>query len=249
VVVNRVSEPLSESADTSSADSGFSFFGETVPKDEAEHFDAFGNNVGDIIDGEIVDDEPKKSRLKTGHTFRPPRDDKKDTTPRSAPPALDDWQDFISRVLIRAATDFYIDAAFRDIDEEWLSDREVERIRLTEVERNRIAKPLAELAHKAKFTRKHGRSIIAAAGSVDSVIQLGMWFSRVNRIANKYRQLGLANPAQPRRAQTSRNTFTPPMRPAEETNDVSSGSSASEGNGRSHWRPNIAGEVQFPDAG
>lgn len=243
MAVNLMSEPLNGSAATSSDASGFDFFAEQIPTDETI------GSVGDIIDGEIVDDEkPKRSsRLKTGHVFREPS--AKADTPRSTPPSLDDWMDFISRVLIRAATDFYIDAAFRDIDEEWLTDREVERIKLTEVERNRIAKPLAELAHKTKFTRKHGRSIIAAAGSVDSLIQLGMWFSRVNRIANKYRQLGLANPAQPRRGNASRNTFTPPMRPAEETNDVSSGSGTESGNGRSHWRPNIAGEVQFPDVG
>jgi hypothetical protein len=241
-VVNLVSEPSRSSADTSSADS-FNFFADQIPPEEA-------GNVGDIIDGEIVDDEPKRSRLKTGHIFKEPKDDKKDTTPRSTPPSLDDWMDFISRVLIRAATDFYIDAAFRDIDEEWLTDREVDRIKLSEVERNRISKPLAELAHKAKFTRKHGRSIIATAGSIDSVIQLGMWFSRVNRIASKYRQLGLANPAQPRRGQTSRNTFVPPMRPAEETSNGSAGPSPQSGSQgeRPKWRPNIAGDVQYPDS-
>jgi hypothetical protein len=237
-----VSEPSNGSADTSSG-ADFNFFAEQIPPEEAD--------FGDIVDGVIID-EPKRSRLKTGYTE--PAERKNDDKAKSAPPNLDEWMDFVSRVLIRAATDFYIDAAFRDIDEEWLSEREVERIKLSETERDRIARPLAELANKAKFTRKHGRSIIALSGSVDSVIQLGMWFSRVNRIAAKYRQLGLANPAQPRRAQPKRaqsRRFTPPE-PPQESDNVGTGQnsqSGSESNGKPRWRPNIAGEVAFPDAG
>lgn len=208
-------------------------------------FSAGDIDPADIIDGEIVEDEPK-SRLKTGYVEPPastkPADDKAKTTP----PKIDEWMDFFSRVLIRAATDFYIDAAFRDIDEDWLSEREVERIKLAPAERDRIAKPLAELAYKSKFTRKHGRSIIALTGSIDSVIQLGMWFNRVNRVAAKYRNLGLANVGQPKRAQ-----FVPPTpQPrAEEPGNVSAGPDTQSGNGRTKWRPNIAGQVFNPDLG
>jgi hypothetical protein len=246
-----VSDPLNANADTSSAGS-FSFFqAEQIPTDE---------DLGDVVDAVIVDEEPKKprGRLKTGYTE--PASKTGDDRPRTTPPKIDEWMDFISRVLIRASTDFYIDTAFRDIDEEWLTDREVERIKLTDVERDRIARPLAELANKTKFTRKHGRAIIALSGSVDSVIQLGMWFSRVNRIAAKYRALGLANPAQPKRGNQANQSderrkarFTPPPPPPQETvNDVSFGpgtQSGSESNGRSRFRPNIAGEVAYPDAG
>lgn len=235
----EVSEP-SNSADVTSSDADFSFFTSEDVKPE------------DIVDGEIVDSafdrDAFKSRIKTGYEQPPastkPADDKAKTTP----PKVDEWMDFFSRVLIRAATDFYIEAAFRDIDEEWLSEREVDRIKLAPSERDRIAKPLAELAYKSKFTRKHGRSIIALTGSIDSVIQLGMWVNRVNRIASKYRNLGLSNPAQPKRAQFVPRPMQSPTR-AEEPGNVSSGPDTQSGNGRTKWRPNIGGEVQNPDYG
>jgi hypothetical protein len=95
--------------------------------------------------------------------------------------------DFFSRILIRVACDWYIEWAFRGVDENRLTDREISRIQLSDEERQRIAVPFAELSHKSKFMRKHGRTIVASGGLFDAVIALGTWTSRVNRIARKYK--------------------------------------------------------------
>jgi hypothetical protein len=145
------------------------------------------DNPGDIIDAEIVDeDEHPQSKLKS-RVDEKRRDNTDETGPSSGPPKVDEWLDFFSRIILRAASDWYIDKAFRGIDEDKLSEREVARIQLNAPERDRIARPFAELANKTKFTRKHGRSIIATADSIESLWALGMWFSRVNRIAMKYK--------------------------------------------------------------
>ena len=127
---------------------------------------------------------PPGSKLTGGYEEPPPT---KDDKVRSGPPLVGEWQDFFSRIVIRSATNWYIDAAFRGIDEDMLSEREIEHIQMMPEERDRIAKPFAEFANKIKFLRKHGRVIIAGGGISDSVIALGMWMRRVNRIARKYR--------------------------------------------------------------
>lgn len=123
---------------------------------------------------------------------------RKEDKAKSTPPRVDEWQDFFSRIVIKAGTDWYLSHAFAGIDEEALSPREVKNITLTAEERERIAKPFAEFANKLKWTRKHGRAIVASAGSVDSLITLGQWFSRVNRIARKHhrRQQGETIPGE-----------------------------------------------------
>lgn len=131
-----------------------------------------------------MDSEVRKSSL-LAERGDSPRDD---SDPKAGPPKLDEWQSFFSRVLIRSATNWYIEWAFRGIDEDQLSDREVERIKLDDDEREKIARPFAELANKSKFTRKHGRSIVAMADSWDSVMTLGAWYNRVNRISRKHRK-------------------------------------------------------------
>jgi hypothetical protein len=95
--------------------------------------------------------------------------------------------DFFSRIVIRVACDWYIEWAFRGVDENRLTDREIARIQLSDEERKRIAVPFAELSHKSKFMRKHGRTIVASGGLFDAIIALGTWTSRVNRIARKYK--------------------------------------------------------------
>jgi hypothetical protein len=111
---------------------------------------------------------------------------KNNDIPRAGAPRLDEWQDFFARVVIKGITERWVDHAFRDVDEDKLTDRELRRLYLAPDERERIARPLSELANKNKFTRRHGRTIIAAADSVDSVMALALWFGRVNRIASKY---------------------------------------------------------------
>jgi hypothetical protein len=193
--------------------------------------------VGDIVDAEIVDDG--KSRLKSD------RPEALDRDAKSGIPNIDEWMHFFSNVILRLATDWYIEMAFRGVDEDLLSEREVDKIKLDKSERDRVARPLAEYSNKAKFTRKHGRMIIASADSIDAVLQLGMWFSRVNRIAAKYK--GTRNmrirPNVVRAAPVFRPD--PPVSDFDDRSneDVSAGQSAAHGE---HWRPNIAGTVFNP---
>lgn len=137
-------------------------------------------NPGDIVDAELVDgpDDPfTKDKEKP-----PPRERIKTT-----PPSADEWQDFFSRIILRTLSRWYISLVFRGIDEDELSDREIERLILTEEERRSIAQPWAEYASKDRYLRKHGRRVVALAGSIESFIVLGGWVTRVNRIAAKHR--------------------------------------------------------------
>lgn len=223
------------------------FVAEDVP---ASDFDFFNSPAGDVIDGEIVNDDPPADNvrsLKSGVATN------LDRSPKSGMPNIDEWMHFFSKVVIRLSTDFYIDYAFRDIDEEQLTDREIQRIRLTDLERDRMARPFAEYSNKSKFMRKHGRMIIASADSIDAVLQMGMWFSRVNRIASKYRgtrTTRLARPAPVRAAPVFSPTprDVPDMVDRSDEPDVSSGQSPPPARG-DHWRPDIAGRVFNPTGG
>lgn len=256
---------------------GISLDAESVPPGEAELFDFFSPADGSeetdsFLTGSVVTDKSKKSRLTSGGpgtSLRKPTGKADDDAARSTPPRADEWQDFWSRTILRLGTDFYIDRAFSDIDEDWLSEREIRRIRLAPDERDRIAKPLAELSNKLKFTRKHGRTIIATAGSIDSLIQLGMWMNRVNRIARKYR-LQTNRPTQRRQAprvfmrsqvQTVEPENVTPTQEGREPGNVSSQPSSQAGfadgqqfsNGEfvrpDHWRPDIEGDFIIPGDG
>ena len=128
--------------------------------------------------GDGVDD----SKLRQKSEAPPP--------PREAKPgipSLDEWMDFFSRIVLRVSCDWYLEWAFRGVDENTLTDREIDRIQLTLEERQRIAVPLAELSHKSKFMRRHGRTIVASGGAFDAIVALGTWTSRVNRIARKHK--------------------------------------------------------------
>jgi hypothetical protein len=129
-------------------------------------------------DGDGIDD----SRLRTKPEEPPPPRDVK-----AGIPSIDEWLDFWSRIVLRVACDWYLEWAFRGIDEDRISDRDIDRLQLTESERQRIAVPLAELSHKSKVMRKHGRMIVASGGVFDAVVALGTWTSRVARIARKYK--------------------------------------------------------------
>jgi hypothetical protein len=118
-----------------------------------------------------------------------PEDEVDDAPPpaRSGPPRVDEWQHFFSKVLIGTLTDFYVMAAFRGIDEEQLSEKDAKSLVMTKNERDAIARPLAEFANKTPYLRKRGRLIVSSADSLESLVTLGMWFSRVNRISRKHR--------------------------------------------------------------
>jgi hypothetical protein len=141
---------------------------------EAESTLPFFDETGDFI-------EEPRLRQKT-QPPPPPREANKNI------PSIDEWLDFFSRIFLRVACDWYISFAFRGIDEEWLTDREVDRLQLSDEERQRIAVPLAELSNKSKVMRKYGRTIVASGGAFDALVTLGTWTSRVNRIAAKYRK-------------------------------------------------------------
>jgi hypothetical protein len=92
-------------------------------------------------------------------------------------------------VVLRAVTQGYLQLVlFREIDESELTPRERELIELTKEDLRDIAAPMATVAAKNKLTRKHGRTIIAAAESYESVVDLFIWMRRVNKIAKKHRK-------------------------------------------------------------
>lgn len=135
---------------------------------------------GEREDGNSIDEAEPRLRQKTEEP-PPPRDAKPGI------PALDEWLDFFSRIVLRVACDWYIEWAFRGIDEQVLTDREIDRIQMTDEERKRIAVPFAEISHKSKLMRKHGRTIIASGGMFDAIVAIGTWTSRVNRIVRKHK--------------------------------------------------------------
>jgi hypothetical protein len=134
-----------------------------------------------------------------GDTAREKRGEveKRDNKAKAGPPRLDDWQDFISRIVIRTATNFYMDYALRDIDPAALTPSEIVELRLTTEDCQSISKPFAELANKLPFTRKHGRMIIASADSIESGIVLWKWSRRVSRVGNRHRPKKEKNVKQP----------------------------------------------------
>jgi hypothetical protein len=128
----------------------------------------------------------------TGDSIEDPKRQKVEEPPdardaKATIPTIGEWQDFWSRIVLRVACDYYIEMAFRGVDDSLLSDRDLDRLQMTDDERKRIAVPIAEFSHKSKFMRKHGRAIVASGGMVDAIVALGKWTSRVNRIARRYK--------------------------------------------------------------
>lgn len=111
----------------------------------------------------------------------------KKESPKAGVPSLDEWQDFIGRFFLRTVTDGYLSLALRDIEDD-LTPREREMIQLTKEDLKEMSAPLASLAAKSKLGKKHGRNLIAAADSYESIIALVIWMRRVNKIAKKYRK-------------------------------------------------------------
>ena len=161
---------------------------------EVEEDNPFDAPIGEPLFAEYAEtgDTVEDSRLRQKPQEPPPARDAKPGIP-----SLDEWMDFFSRIVIRVACDWYIEWAFRGIDENRLTDREIHRVQLTDEERQRIAVPFAELSHKSKFMRKHGRTIVASGGLFDAIIALGTWTSRVNRIARKYKNPTIVGRAVP----------------------------------------------------
>jgi hypothetical protein len=151
--------------------------------DNPEDFPQFDAPIGTPLFAEDeTGDSIGDSRLRTEAEPPPPAREAKPGIP-----SIDEWMDFFSRIVLRVACDWYIEWAFRGVDETALTDREIERIQLTSEERQRIAVPFAEISHKSKLMRRHGRSIIASGGVFDAIVAIGTWTSRVNRIARKHK--------------------------------------------------------------
>lgn len=131
-----------------------------------------GEEIDSAIDRPLVD--PEKPRR--------PADEIKTT-----PPTGDEWLDFFSRIILKVGMELYTDFAFRGIDDSIVTDQDLNRIKVKKDERDVIARPWAQFAAKNKWTRKHGREIVAATDSIESLMTLGIWMRRVNRIAKKYR--------------------------------------------------------------
>jgi hypothetical protein len=152
-------------------------------EDSEQDFPNFDAPIGTPLfdeTGDTIDDG--ESRLRQTVQDTPPARDAKPGIP-----ALDEWMDFFSRIVLRVACDWYIEWAFRGVDEQVLTDREIQRIQMSDEERKRIAVPFAELSHKSKLMRRHGRTIIASGGVFDAIVAIGTWTSRVNRIAHKHK--------------------------------------------------------------
>jgi hypothetical protein len=149
---------------------------------------------GDIVDAVIIEDIPDDDTApedKPASKARRERRQKESTggprDAKSTPPSIGEWEGFFSRVCLKLVTEYYINWAFRGIDEDVLSERELDRLAMTDDERQLISTPLAEISNKSKFMRKHGRMIVASGDALNAFVVLGMWMSRVNRIAAKYR--------------------------------------------------------------
>jgi len=110
---------------------------------------------------------------------------------KTGPPSAMEWQDFIGGTVLRLLTEGYLQLVlFKDIDESELTEHERNMIRLDRDDLKDMAAPLASFANKSKIARKHGRVIIAAGDSYESLIDLVIWMRRVGKIAKKYRKPG-----------------------------------------------------------
>jgi hypothetical protein len=167
------------------------FFGESeYVAPGSEELPDVSKNAADVIDmaatsePAIVKSDDDDEPLNKGFGRRRRKNPEE---PKAGPPNIDEWMDFFSRIVIRFLTEWYVDLIFRGIDEDDISDRDAAKLLLTEEERNTIARPFAEYANKNPYMRKHGRQIVAFADSFESVVMLGRWFARVNRVAKKYK--------------------------------------------------------------
>jgi hypothetical protein len=147
---------------------------EPLPDDGTHPFD-------DVTVKNVADITPEPVKL----VKAPPRAKVSDASGK--PPTADEWQTFFARFVVRGITSGYLALVLRDIEDE-LTDLEKEKIALSQDDLMELAAPLASFSSKNKFMTKHGRQIVSAAGSSESVLALMLWMRRVNKIARKYRK-------------------------------------------------------------
>lgn len=106
------------------------------------------------------------------------------TKPKAGPPNVDEWQDFIGRVVLRTSLEAYMGWVLKDID---LSAEELASIALTTQDLKEMSTPIAVFTSKNSWAKKHGREIISATDSIESVVSITIWMRRVHRIARRHR--------------------------------------------------------------
>lgn len=119
------------------------------------------------------------------------------SVPKGGAPSVDEWQDFIGRIVLRTLFDGYMTLMLRDIE---LSEQEERYLHLSKQDLKEMSAPLAGFASKNRTLRKHGRSIVSAADSWESVVAISIWLRRVNRVARRHRK-ELAQMSQQRNAE------------------------------------------------
>lgn len=182
--------------------------------------------------------------------FNPMAEDVEDSGPRTKSkrattkaPSLDEWQDFIGRIVLTTLTDFYLDFALKGISDQ-LTDRELRQVRLSKQDLKDMAAPIATLAQGSKFAQKRGRALIAASDSIEAVIVMVLWMKKVNKIAKKYR------PVQQRQPRTVRGNVVNTQTQPQETNNGPTGQFQEQGPGYGDAGPGVGGFPLFnPGAG
>jgi hypothetical protein len=77
----------------------------------------------------------------------------------------------------------YVAFILKDIE---LTPAEQESITLTKQDYKDMSAPLATFTAKTDWAKKHGRTVIGATDSIESVLALGIWMRRVHRIARAH---------------------------------------------------------------
>jgi hypothetical protein len=113
-----------------------------------------------------------------------PEKEKDTSEPKKGAPSVDEWQDFIGRIVLHTAMEAYVAWVLRDIE---LSAEELESISLTKQDYKEMSAPFASFTAKNDWAKKHGREIISAADSIEAAVALGIWMRRVHKIARKHR--------------------------------------------------------------
>lgn len=157
------------------------------------HPDWPGDRVKENVNKLLADEVPQSS----ARMDEKPKVSEEDKA-KAGPPTLAEWSDFFARLVLLTLAEWYVQWCFRGVPEEVISEDDLARCVLSKDERKAIALPMAELANKSALARKHGRKVIAFFESFESVILLGIWASKVHRIASKYRPRREKTPKQPK---------------------------------------------------
>lgn len=178
-----------------------------APEAEGKHRRDPGDSGSITDDGRLSRDDSEAPEAEPKHAKRgrprnrritdavPPSSKRSGEKPVPPPkvraPDFSEWHDYLGNFAIKWITRGYVAFVFRGVDRyELLSDQDNQALELDDEQLSDVAKPLAHLANRSKIATKYGRVVIDSSDGVIACIQLGMWGSRVNRIARKYRETG-----------------------------------------------------------